>query len=74
MVNKAKTQKSGIYVATLPVTPTKTSHNSREEEAHNHDKGQVVFVLPPYNFVPCQVANISNTGLATGLDDHPSNV
>lgn len=71
-MNEAQTENSRVDVSTSKVTPAKPRDDSRDNEAHNKDERQIIPMLPPYNGALREVANISNTGSATWLEQHPS--
>ena len=74
MMNEKKTSCTSEEEATFPVTPQQTSYGHGKEEAHSHDEGQVVLVLPSNDWVVCKVRNIGNTRRATTFEDHPADV
>lgn len=73
-MNEARPHRASIEEATLPVVPEETGDDGRNNVGHEDEEPDVVFVLPADNDVAVQVGDISDTRLATGLDEHPSNV
>ena len=74
MVDEAKTSGTRIHIAAPEVTPAEPADNGGQDEAHADDEGAVPAVLPPDDLVLVQVADIGDTGLEAGLDEHPANV
>lgn len=74
MVDEAKTSSTCEHVATPEITPTEVADQGRKNETTPDEKATVPAVLPPDNLVLAQVADIGNTGLDTGLDEHPAHV
>ena len=74
MVNESQSSCTRKNETSKPISPDKTSDRGREEETHADDQVDIPPVLPPHNCALAQVGNISNTGLSSGLEDHPSNV
>jgi hypothetical protein len=74
VVDKAQTGGTSVEVATFPVTPAQASDDGRQDEAKHEDQVDVVLVLPPDDLVLAKIADVRNTGLATGLDEHPADM
>lgn len=74
MVYEAQAGGAGVDETASPVTPTETRDGHRKEESHADNELQVPAVLPPDNLVLAQVTDVSDTRLATRLNDHPANV
>jgi len=74
MMNKYQSHDASIDISALPVTPTKPANQSGHGECHDKHEQNVVLVLPLDDRVPRQVTDVGGTGLATGLDDHPTNM
>lgn len=74
VVDKDKTEDSRVKEATAPVTPTETGDHGGEKESHEQKHRDVELVLELDHRVAAQIANVGNTGLAAGLDDHPAKV
>ena len=74
VVDEAQASCAGKVEAALPVTPEKSSDDGGENEAHPDDEPDVPPVLPSDDRVLAEVANVGNTGLVAGLEDHPANV
>lgn len=74
MVDKAQPCSTCKEETTPPISPAKTSDNSRDDETHTQDQRDVIPVLPLYDPVPAQITDVGDTDLASGLDQHPSNV
>jgi hypothetical protein len=74
MMDKGQSHDTSVDIPALPVTPTEATNKSRYDERHGKHEPNVVLVLPLNDRVPCQVANVCGTGLATGLNDHPTDM
>lgn len=74
MVHKDEPQSASVEIATAVITPAQTSDDRRNNEPDGDDEGDVPAVLPANDGIPAEVAHIGNTGLATGLEDHPASV
>lgn len=74
VVNKGQPGGTSENKTTKPVPPSKTRNTRWEEETHAHDKVDIPSVLPPHDFALAQVGDISNTGLTSGLQDHPTDM
>ena len=72
-MDEAQTRCASKEEATLPVSP-KRRDGGREEESEGDDEVDVPAVLPPDDCGLAQVADVGNTGLAAGLQQHPSDV
>lgn len=71
-MDKAQTGSPSVKVAPAPVAPAETRDEGGEAKGHEEDEPQIPAVLPPDNLVLGEIRNISNTGLATRLEDHPA--
>jgi hypothetical protein len=74
VMDEEQASRTSVEVTTLPVTPTKASNDSRDDETHGEDKVDVVFVLPPHDLVLAQIADVRNTGFAARFQEHPADV
>lgn len=75
LLDEEDSENTGVDEAALPVTPTQTSNNSRNNETHNGNNPEVVLVLPDDNGVLVQVGNVGTANaLGILLHDHPANV
>jgi hypothetical protein len=74
MMDKGQSRDTSIDIPALPVTPTEPTNKCRHDECHEKHEPNVVLVLPLDDRVPCQIANVCGTGLATRLNDHPTNM
>ena len=74
MVNEAEAGSAGVDIASPEVTPAEVADEGREDETACEDEGAVPPVLPPNDLVPAQVTNVGDTGLAAGLDEHPTDM
>ena len=74
VVDEAQTGSTRVDVASPEVAPAEVADESREDEATGDDEGAVPAVLPPDDLVPAQVADVGDTGLAAGLDEHPADM
>jgi len=74
VVDETQPSGTGKEESTSPVSPSKSGNNSGQDETHGKEQGEVVLVLPFDDLVSAQVRNVGNANLASGLDDHPSDV
>ena len=74
MMNETRPRCTGKEETTLPVSPHETWDNGRDDIGHAHEKPDVVIMLPLDDGILVQVAHVSNSGLATRLKEHPTNV
>ena len=74
MVNESQSSCTRKNETSKPISPEKTSDGSWEKETHSDNKVDIPPVLPPHDCALAQVGDVSNTGLSSGLEDHPSNV
>ena len=74
MVHEHQSGGACVEHATLPVTPSKASHESRNHKSHHDQKTKIPLVLPPDYRTLAKVGNVSKTGLATGFNNHPADV
>ena len=74
MMDENQSQQTSIYVATHPVTPSKTSYQGWENDSHDEHQLEVVTVLPLDDIVLGQVTNVRHARLAARLQDHPTNM
>lgn len=74
MVDESRAHSTSIEESALEVSPKQTRNESRDDVAHEDQEPDVVVVLPSDNLVLAQVANVGDTRLATGLDEHPTHV
>ena len=73
-MDKAETGSTREHISAHKVAPTEATNKSREDEAAGKNECAVPAVLPPDDLVLAQVADIRNTRLPAGLDEHPPNV
>lgn len=74
VVDETETSSTRKHVPTPEVAPAEPTDERRQNEAHADDEGAVPAVLPPHDFVLAQVTDVGDTGPATGLDEHPTDV
>jgi hypothetical protein len=75
LLDEANAEDTGIDQTTPPVTPTKTSDESREGKSHEKNRLDVVLVLPDNNGVLVEIGDIGSAlALRVLLQDHPSHV
>lgn len=73
LLNKEYTEDTGVDKPTNPVTPSKTSNKSWEDQSHEDNNPKVVLVLPNDNGILVQVGNVcSANSLGVLLHNHPS--
>jgi hypothetical protein len=75
LLDEEDAENAGVDKASEPVTPTKTSDKSRENETHEEDDLEVVLVLPHDNGVVVEVRDVGATNaLGVLLHEHPAEV
>ena len=74
MVDETQPSGTGEEESTSPVSPGESGYHGGDDETHSEKQGEVVLVLPLDDLVSAQVRDVGNTDLASGLDDHPSDV
>lgn len=74
VVDKEQTSKRRIEITATPITPEVTRNDGRNDNAHKEDKPNEPFMLPTDDRVAGEIRDISDTRLATGLEDHPTDV
>lgn len=74
MVHEAQSSSTCVDETAPPVTPAKASNNRREQETKDDDQVQVPAMLPLDDLVLAQIADVRNTRLTAGLDEHPANM
>lgn len=74
MVDKAETKDTSVDKTAACVTPAVMRDGHGENETHKQNEWKEESVLPADNGVLAEVANIRNTWLATGPDQHPPDV
>lgn len=73
-MNKDQSNDTRVNKSTEGISPSEVGDCSWQQETHDEDQREVVLVLPLYDRVVSQITNIGNTRLATGLDEHPTEV
>lgn len=74
MMDERQTSGTGEEESTGPVTPAQPSDSHGEEQTEADDEIDIPAVLPSHDGVLAKVANVRNTDLVTGLEDHPAHV
>lgn len=74
VVNEQQTGSSSVEESTAEITPRQAGDHGRSDERDREQEFDVPPVLPPNDGVVGQVANVGNTGLPPGLDDHPADM
>lgn len=74
MMDENKTHGTGVEVPATIISPKETGDDGGQNEGNEEEELEVPLVLEPHNFVLGEVTDISDTGLAAGLHDHPPNV
>jgi len=74
VVDKEQTSECRIEVAATPIAPEVTGNDGRDGNTHQEKDPDKPFVLPTDDRVAVEIRDISNTRLATGLEDHPTDV
>ena len=73
-MHEAQPKQSRIDIPAFGVTPTEPRNYGRNNKRHQQDELQVVLVLPPDNFALGEIADVRNTGLAAGFNNHPTDM
>lgn len=75
LLDEEDAENAGVDVSAPPVSPSKTSDQSGEDQAHEENNFEVVLVLPDDDRVLVQIRDVgaANT-LGVLLHDHPANV
>lgn len=75
LLNEEDTEDTAVDETSLPVTPTETSDDSREDQTHEEDDLEVVTVLPDDNGIIVEIRNIgASNSLWVLLHEHPAEV
>lgn len=75
LLDEEDAEDTGVDETSHPVTPTKTSDQAWEDQAHEEDGLEVVSVLPDNDWVVVEVRDIGTTNtLWVLLHEHPSEV
>jgi hypothetical protein len=74
MVDETQTYEASVDIAPTGVAPAEPRDDSRDDEAHEEEEGNVVLVLPANHLVVGKVADVGDTGLTTGFEKHPAHV
>jgi hypothetical protein len=73
MVDKDESADTGVKESPSPVTPTKTSNDSGEEEAHGEDNDSVILVLHADEGIRIEIRDIGTANTFGVLfEDHPT--
>lgn len=73
-MNKNKTKDTRINIATTSISPQEPWNNRRQDEAREGNQLDVMLVLPPYDGILAQIADVRYTGLTTRLQNHPADM
>lgn len=74
VVYEQESSGTGKEESTAPVAPAEAGDEGGEDESHDGEQGEVVFMLPSDHLVPRQVGHVGNSDLGSRLDEHPSDV
>ena len=74
MVDETETSGASVDVTAPKVSPAQPADHGGEDKTASDDEGAVPAMLPPHDLVLAEIADVSDTGFATGLDEHPANV
>ena len=75
LLDEEDAENACVDEAAEPVTPTYASHNHGENETHEKDDFQVVLVLPYYDGILVQIADVGTTDAFWVLfHQHPAKV
>ncbi len=73
-MDEAQAGRTSEDVATHSIVPAEVADESREDESDEKDEAAIPAVLPPDDLVLAQVADVGDTELAAGLDEHPADM
>lgn len=74
VVNESQSDQSCIHQSTNCIPPAVMCDRSRDDERRGDNEREVPAVLPHDDLVLLEVADVRNTGLAAGFEQHPANV
>jgi len=74
VVDKEQTSERRIEITATPIAPEVTRNDGRNDNAHQEDEPEEIVMLPTDDGVAGEIGDISDTGLATGMEDHPTNM
>jgi hypothetical protein len=74
MMDESRAHSTSVEETTLEVSPKEAGNEGRDDVAHEDQEPDVVVVLPADDPVLAEVADVGDTRLATGLDEHPTHV
>jgi hypothetical protein len=74
VVDKEQTSERRIEITATPIAPEVTGNGGRNDDARQEDEPDEPLVLPTDDGVAGEIGDISDTRLATGLEDHPTDV
>jgi hypothetical protein len=74
MVDKEQTSERRIEITATPIAPEVTGNGGRNDDARQEDERDEPLVLPTDDGVAGEIGDISDTRLATGLEDHPADM
>lgn len=74
VVDKEQTSERRIEITAPPIAPEVTGNDGRNDNAHQEDEPDEPVMLPTDDGVAGEIRDISDTRLATGLEDHPTDM
>ena len=73
-MDNEQTSKPRIEITATPIAPEVTRNDGRNDNAHQDDEPDEPVMLPTDDGVAGEIRDINDTRLATGLEDHPTDV
>ena len=74
VVDKEQTSERRIEITATPIAPEVTGNDSRDDNTHQDEEPDEPFMLPTDDGVAGEIGDISDTRLATGFEDHPTDM
>ena len=74
VVDKEQTSERRIEITATPIAPEVTRNDGRDDNTHQEEERDEPFMLPTDDGVAGEIRDISDARLATGLEDHPTDM
>ena len=74
MMDEGRSERTSVDEPASPISPDHPRDDGGDDVAHEDEEHDVVLVLPPDDGVAVEVRDVSDTGFATGDDEHPTDV